>query len=125
MRLDHRQQLGVFQRFQIEYAGLEILQRDLYEGFQTVYGDQRLSGRIANPLGQRYGDPQSGVGAGTLADGHGIQFVGIEIVFPKDFLHVYGQILGMMLPLEIFAQRKEPAVFRQGYGTDVGAGLDT
>ena len=65
---------------------------------------------VAQPLGERNADPQPRIGAGALAHGHGIQFIGRNARFAQKLVDEHADLAGMVAPLVALAQRKHNKV---------------
>lgn len=65
------------------------------------------------------------IGTGPLADGYGIQIVGIEPVLFENFIDENADLAGVVAAFVALAQRNQLAVFGDPDRTDVRARFDT
>ena len=106
-------------------ARLVVLAGYLGQRIERPDSHQRLPQPVAQALGERNADAQSRIGAGALADGHGIQIVGRDACFVQQFIDEHADLTRMVAPLVALAQRDQFAILRNTHRTYVGSGFDT
>ena len=124
-RVDHGTQHGALPILDGENPRFVILARHLAERIERTDGDERLAQTVAQSLGERHTDAQPRVGTGPLADGYGIQIVGIEPVLFENFIDENADLAGVVAAFVALAQRNQFAVFGDPDRTDVRARFDT
>ena len=106
-------------------SGFVVFERHFGQRIERPDGHQRLTHPVAQPLGERNADPQPRIGAGALAHGHGIQFIGRNARFAQKLVDEHADLAGMVAPLVALAQRKQLPVLCNTDRTNVRTGLDT
>ena len=123
--IDHRAKAGMFPVGDGKNSGFVVFERHFGQRIERPDGHQRLTHPVAQPLGERNADPQPRIGAGALAHGHGIQFIGRNARFAQKLVDEHADLAGVVAPLVALAQRKQLPVLCNTDRTNVRTGLDT
>ena len=80
---------------------------------------------VAQTFGERDAYAQSGIGAGALAHGHGIQLSGCDAVLAQQLVGEDAQLARVVATAVALSERYQLAVFGDAHGADVRAGFNT
>ncbi len=109
----------------IEYSGFVVFACDLRERIQRPYGQQRYLQPVAQTFGERDAYAQSGIGAGALAHGHGIEILGRDARFAQQLVCEDAQLTRVVATAVALSERYQLAVFGDAHGANVRAGFNT